>query len=209
MEIQYFGGNCLKITTKKASVVVDDNLASLGAKSVTKEGDISLFTGAHGVPEAKPRLLIDQPGEYEVADVSVRGVAARAHIDEEGQRNATMYKLEAEDIRLAVIGHIDAKISENQLEALGTVDILFIPVGGNGFTLDPVGALKVIKEIEPKVVIPTQYAIKGLNYEVPAQELDEAIKVLSMEPKERVPKLKLKDTDGFPEQTQLIILERQ
>ncbi len=209
MEIQYYGGNCLKITTKKASVVVDDNLASLGAKSVTKEGDIALFTGQHQATNPKVRLLVDQPGEYEVADVSIRGVAARAHIDEEGSRNATIYKVEAEDIRLAVVGHIDSGITESQLEALGTVDILFIPVGGNGFTLDPVGALKVIKEIEPKVIVPTQYAVPGLKYEVPAQELEEAIKVLAMEPKERVPKLKLKGADGFTDQAQLIILERQ
>lgn len=209
MEIQYLGGNCIKIATKKASIIIDDNLDSLGAKTATREGDIAIYTGAHGVTKPAPRLVIDQPGEYEVSDISVVGVGAQAHIDEPGTKNATVYKVEAEDFRMAFVGHIDPKLSEEQLEKLGTIDILFIPVGGNGFTLDPVGALKVIKEIEPKVIIPTYYADKELNYPVPAQELEEAIKALSMEPKERLPKLKLRGTDFLTDQTQLIILERQ
>lgn len=93
------------------------------------------------------------------------------------------------------------------------VDVMLIPVGGNGYTLDPVGALKIIKKIEPKVLIPTHYddghgsSAGGLNYEVPQQTLEQAITALSMEPKETVQKLKLKGGE-MPETMQLIILER-
>jgi L-ascorbate metabolism protein UlaG (beta-lactamase superfamily) len=209
MELQYFGGNCIKITTKKASIVVDDNLASLGLKSVTKPGDIALFTSEHGLPNDKVKLVIDLPGEYEVSNTSITGVSARAHIDTEGQKSAVMYKIIADDIRLAVVGHIDPKLSETQLEALGTIDILVIPVGGNGFTLDPAGALQVIKEIEPKIIVPTNYADNQLKYPVPATDLETAAKGLSMEIKETTDKLKLKGSDILTDQAQLIVLERQ
>lgn len=208
MELTYHGGNCIRLSSKKATIVVDDNLSDLGVKSVTKAGDVAIFTAAHGEPAAETKLIIDQPGEYEVSDISIQGVAARAHIDEDGQHTATMYKITADDLRIAIIGHVYPELSEEQLEALGLVDVLFIPVGGTGYTLDGVGALHLIKEIEPKLVVPTHYADKVLKYPVPQAELEEALKGLSMEPKEAVGKLKLKPID-LADITQLVVLERQ
>lgn len=208
MELQYYGGNCVRLSTKKATIVIDDNLVELGGKSVTKAGDIALYTGAHGEPSTEVKLVIDQPGEYEVSDVSIQGVSARAHIDEEGQKTAVMYRLLADDIRIAAVGHIFPALSDDQLEALGTIDILIIPVGGNGYTLDPTGALEVIKKIEPKIVIPTHYADGKLKYPVPSVSLEDALKGLSMEPKDTVDKLKVKAGELFGESTQLIVLNR-
>lgn len=209
MEIEYCGANCFRVTTKKASFAFDDNLAELGLKPITKAGDVALFSGPHSQPAVETKLVIDQPGEYEVSDVSIQGVAARAHTDEADQLSVVMFKLMAEDIRLAAVGHIYPELSDEQLEALGTVDVLLIPVGGSGYTLDGIGALKVIKKIEPKIVIPTHYADSKLKYPVPQQALEEVIKNLAMEPRERLPKLKLKVADLSTEGTQLLILERQ
>jgi len=208
MDFQYYGGNCVRITTKNASFVVDDNLASLGAKTVTKPDDVALFTMQ---PDSQPdaRLVIADPGEYEVSEVSIFGVAARGHMQEKDEpANATMYKLQYDDARVAVVGHIHPDLSEDQLEELGVVDILIVPVGGGGYTLDATGAAQLIKKIEPKIVIPTHYADKGLKYEVPQAELDEAVKNLGMEAKEALAKFKPKPTD-YSEATQLQILEKQ
>lgn len=207
MDIQYFGGNCIRLSTKKASIVVDDTLSELSAKPITKPGDIALFTGPHGLPKSDVKISIDQPGEYEVSDISIQGIAAKAHMDEDG-KNATIYRIVADDIRVAVVGHAYPELNSSQLEALNTIDVLCIPVGGNGYTLDPIGALKLIKEIEPKIIIPTHYDDKALTYPVPQQTLEDAIKGLSMEPQETVPKLKIKAGD-VGETTQLVILERQ
>jgi L-ascorbate metabolism protein UlaG (beta-lactamase superfamily) len=207
MELQYLGANCVRLSTKKAVVVIDDNLVDLGAKPITKAGDIALYTMAHGEPAADVKLTLDQPGEYEVSDVSIKGIPARAHIDEPGQETATMYQIVMEDVRVGVLGHIYPDLSNDQLEALGMIDVLIIPVGGNGFTLDPAGALKLIKAIEPKIVIPAHYDEKGLNYPVPQQTLEDALKSLSMEPRETVAKLKVKAGE-LAETTQLIVLER-
>lgn len=201
MEIQFYGANCLRLVTKKAVVVVDDL-----SGSVAKAGDIALFTGKHDAPKAAVKLYIDQPGEYEVSDVSIQGVAARAHMDEEGKHSATIFKIVAGDLRLVATGHIYPELSDQQLESIGQVDVLAVPVGGSGYTLDPVGALTIIKEIEPKVVVPTHYADKAIKYEVPQIDLEHALKELAMEPKETVPKLKLKGAE-LSDVMQLIVLE--
>ena len=207
MDIQYYGANCVRLSGKKASIVIDDNLAELGLKSVTKAGEIALFTGPHGEAAADAKLTIDQPGEYEVSDISIQGIGARAHIDEGGMAS-TIFKITSDDIRIAVVGHVHPDITDHQLEELGMIDVLVIPVGGNGYTLDSVGALKLIKKIEPKLVIPTHYNDKAINYVVPQAELDDALKNMSMEPKETVAKLKVKLAE-LTDTTQLVVLERQ
>jgi L-ascorbate metabolism protein UlaG (beta-lactamase superfamily) len=207
MELQYYGANCVRIVTKKAAITIDDNLSNLGLKSVTKPGDIALFTGQHSVPSADVKLVIDRPGEYEVSDTSIQGVAARAHLDESGNA-ATMFKVIGDDIRLVALGHIHPDLSDSQVEALGTVDVLLVPVGGNGYTLDAIGAAKIIKKIEPKLIIPTHFEDKAVKYEVPQAPLGEALKVIAIEPKETAPKIKLKAGE-LAEMTQLVVLERQ
>lgn len=206
MDVQFYGANCVALTHKSARIVIDDNLADLGAKSVTKPDDVALFTGPHG-EAAAARLTFDSPGEYEVSDVSVVGIAARAHMDEPGTLNATMFKLTAGDVSILVTGHIYPELTDDELEAVGIIDLLVVPVGGNGYTVDPVGALKLIKAIEPKLVVPTHYDDKAFKYPVPQQDLSNALKELAMEPKETIGKLKLKHAE-LSDLTQLIILEK-
>jgi L-ascorbate metabolism protein UlaG (beta-lactamase superfamily) len=206
VELQFYGGNCLRITTKKAQIVVDDNLAELGLKSITKPTDINLRTFA-GVPAHKSAFEANMPGEYEIADVAIHGVAARAHMDVEGKTTATIFTIESGDQKVAVLGHIYPDLSEEQLEAIGMVDVLVVPVGNSGYTMDGVGALKLIKQIEPKLVIPTHFADKAIKYEVPQVELAEALKNMSMEPTETVEKYKAKPGE-LSDTTHLVILER-
>jgi L-ascorbate metabolism protein UlaG (beta-lactamase superfamily) len=206
MDLQFYGANCLSLTHKGARIVIDDNLADLGAKSIIKADDVALFTGPHGAADTA-RLVFDGPGEYEVSDISVIGIAARAHIDEPGQQTATMFKLVVGDQSILVTGHIYPELSDIQLEAIGLVDVLVVPVGGSGYTTDAIGALKLIKEIEPKLVVPTHYDDKALKYPVPQADLHHALNELAMEPKETVSKLKVKPAE-LSDVTQLIIVEK-
>lgn len=206
MDLQFHGANCISLTYKGDRLVIDDTLSALGAKGVIKADDVALYTGAHEA-DRPARLTFNGPGEYEVSDISIIGVAARAHSDEERDRTATILKFIAGDMSVLVTGHIYPELSEKQLEAIGIVDVMFVPVGGNGYTVDPIGALTLIKEIEPKLVIPTHYSDKVLKYSVPQQELEVALKEMSMEPKETVSKLKLKPSE-LSDVTQLVILEK-
>ena len=207
MDVQFYGANCITVNTKHSRLVIDDNLSDLGAKSISKEGDVALFTGAHGEPAQHPKLIIDRPGEYEVSGVSVFGIAARSHIDTEDAKTAIMYKIVVEDLNILIVGHVYPKLSDKQLETIGMIDVVLIPVGGNGFTLDGVGALTLIKEIEPKLVVPTYYEDTALALPMPAQPLEQALKALGMEPKETTSKLRLKGLE-HQDATELIILEK-
>lgn len=206
MDIQFYGANCITVSHKGSRIVIDDNLADLGGKSILKPDDVALYTGPHG-SAGIARLTFDSPGEYEVSDVSVMGIPARAHIDEPNTHNATIFKLIIGDTTVLITGHIYPELSDRQMEEIGMVDIMLVPVGGNGYTVDPVGALKLLKAVEPKIVIPTHYADKDLNYTVPQQELSNALKELAMEPKETLAKLRHKPAEAT-DVTQLIILEK-
>jgi len=207
MDIQFFGANCLVVHTKQLRITIDDNLAELGSSGPTKAGDLVLFTTPTESTKSEVKLVIDGPGEYEVAGVSVKGMSVRANMDNPGEKSATLYKITTDDINLLVTGHIYPELSEEELETIGLVDILCIPVGGNGYTTDAAGALSVMKKIEPKVIIPTNYADSALKYPVPQQSLDEALKILGMEPKEPIAKLKIKASD-LSDALQLVVLER-
>ncbi|MBI2589189.1 MBL fold metallo-hydrolase [Candidatus Saccharibacteria bacterium] len=229
MELQYYGANCLRITTKKAAIVIDDNLAELGLKTITKPTDISLNTHA-GIPDHEARFKADMPGEYEISGVAIHGIAARSHMDpvrsktsqksadsrsanrtsngmdEPDAHNAVIYTISADDLKVAILGHIYPELSDDQLEQIGLVDIAVVPVGGNGYTLDGAGALQIIKKLEPKVIIPTHYAGVAIKYQVPQAELAEALKALAMEPSETLDKYKPKAAE-FTDTARLIVLK--
>jgi L-ascorbate metabolism protein UlaG (beta-lactamase superfamily) len=208
VELSYYGANCVRLAAKKAQIVVDDNLALLGLKSVTKPTDISLRTSQSFAEHSDTVFRAEMPGEYEIAGVVIHGIAARGHMDEEGKKSAVIYTIQADDTKVAIIGHIYPQLSEDQLEAIGLVDAAIVPVGGNGYTLDGTGALNVIKQIEPKVVIPTHFSDKAIRYDVPQAELADAVKNLGMEVSETAAKFKIKPGE-LSDTTKLIVLQRQ
>jgi L-ascorbate metabolism protein UlaG (beta-lactamase superfamily) len=184
--------------------VIDDNLVTLGKKSVIKPDDVALYTLEPQKNSA--RLTFNGPGEYEVGDISIVGIAAKPFMNDDSGKTVTMYKLVSSDLDILVSGHILGELSESQLEKIGTVDVLIVPVGDNGYTLDPQGALKLIKNIEPKIVVPTHYKQSGLKYPVEQVDLETALKELGMETKEKVNKLRVKSAD-LGDVTQLVVLE--
>jgi L-ascorbate metabolism protein UlaG (beta-lactamase superfamily) len=208
MDIQYYGANCLVFTNKNFRLVIDDNLSELGLKPIIKKDDIVVFTGSHKELNVEPKLLIDQPGEYEVSGLSITGIAARSHMDEPDAHSVTMYKIVFAETSYLITDHIYPDLDDDQLETIGTVDVMFVPVGGNGYTLDATGALQLIKKIEPKLVIPTHYAEDDIHYPVVQQSLEQALKNLGMEPKETITKLHLKPGEPINETVQLVVLDR-
>ena len=207
MDIQFYGANCIVLTTKQLRIVIDDRLSEMGGKSVAREGDVCLFTSRHPEHVAGAKMTIDTPGEYEISGVNIYGLQSRAHMDGDSERNAVMYRIVAGDIKVLATGHVYPKFSDAKLEDIGLIDVMVVPVGGNGYTLDPTGALQVVKQVEPKLMVPTHYGDKTLKFEVPQIGLDEALKTMGMEPKETVKKLVFKPAD-VTDTTQLVILEK-
>jgi len=193
MEIEYKGGNCVVISYKKEEIVTDPALSQIGLKDQGSKATVQLLTQERfAAPASEDTIVIDGPGEYEVHNCSIAGIAANAHITPEGKRTATMYRLDIEDTSVAILGHIAAKLDDDQLEAIGVVDVLILPVGGYGYTLEPKQAVDLVRTIEPKIVVPVHYAEEGVTYEVPQAPLEEFLKELGTTPEEPVVKLKLK-----------------
>lgn len=191
MELEYKGGTCVVITHKKEVVVSDPHLSLLGLKDQTN-ATVQLLTEPRFKAEAKEEaVIIDGPGEYEVHNCSIWGIAAAPHTAPEGHRTTTVYKLDLDGTSIAIMGHI-ARLDDTQLEALGMIDVLILPVGGFGYTLEPKQAVDLVKAIEPKAVIPVHYADEGVAYEVPQAPLEDFLKELGVTAEEPQAKLKIK-----------------
>ena len=88
------------------------------------------------------------------------------------------------------------------------VDILVIPVGGGGYTLDATSAATIVRQIEPKAVIPIHYADTGVSYEVPQDTLDTFTKELGAPVEEPVAKYKVKSGASIPQVLTVVPLSR-
>lgn len=205
-ELDYKGANCVIITTKKAKIVVDPKLSIVGMKNISTKDTVELCTEQRfSVNNQDSNIMIEGPGEYGVAGLDIKGIACQRHLDSEKEAyQSTIYRIEIGELRVGLIGNIYEKLSDEQLEELGIIDILVIPVGGNGYTLDASGAAGLVKLIDPKIVIPVHYADSSIKYEVPQDSLDLFISELSA-PVEKVVKYKLKQLPIT--QTTLSIIE--
>ena len=194
MDISYKGANCVVIKSKKTVQVIDPT-ANIKVSELNNPDAIILATQADFVPDSAG-FVIDMPGEYEHNDVSIRGIAMKRHIDPDGQA-ATAYRVDLDGIKTVIVGHIAAPISDDDLETIGMVDVVIVPVGGGGYTLDARDAAMVARQLAPKVIVPTHYADASVKYEVPQEDVDLFIKEIGGA-HEKVGNLKLK-SGALPE----------
>jgi L-ascorbate metabolism protein UlaG (beta-lactamase superfamily) len=132
--------------------------------------DVAVFS-EEPQPSVKANFVVDGPGEYEVKGALIKGIPAQRHSDESGQAT-TIYQINVDGINVAYLGNITPELSNNQIEELGQVDALVIPVGGHGLTLDAQAASKLVSQLEPKYVVPVHYDDGRTKYEVPQDKLD-------------------------------------
>lgn len=199
-DIEYKGGNGVVITTKKTTLVIDPKLSVVGLKDLVVKDAVELATEERfSLNSATAQLSLEGPGDYEIGDFSIHGIAAMRHIDTEAnEKVATIYRIEVGEIRIALLGNIAPKLSEDQLEELGVIDLLILPIGGGGLTLDPTSATGLVRQIDPKAVIPTHFADPALKYEMPQEALDTFVKELSAPVEEAGSKYKVKGAITMP-----------
>lgn len=205
--IQYKGANSIKIAAKKTTVVTDPKLSLVGLKDVSVKDDVELISEdkfRSGADTA--RIIFNSPGEYEIGDFVITGVPVQVATDPEGQ-NGTAYRVVAEDVAIGILGNISPKLDEDQLEKIGLVDVLVIPVGGNGYTLDAKDAASLVRQIEPKIVIPVHYKQDGVAYEVPQEDLAAFTTEMAMEATE-ADALKIKSPNDIPASLTIMALQR-
>ena len=209
MDIEYKGANCIVIKNKKILIVVDPT-SNVSVKEAQNPDAVILATQDNFAPGEKDakNFVINMPGEYEYMDVGVRGIPVRSHIGaDENAKNATVYRVEIDGVRMAVVGHTVAPLNDDDLESIGVVDIVVIPVGGSGFTLDAKDAATIVRQISPKVIIPTHFDDGRTEYEVPQESVDLFIKEMGCL-HEKTPTLKIKSSSALPEVMTIYALNR-
>jgi len=108
----------------------------------------------------KQPFVVKGPGEYEVKEIFIRGFESHSSYDGKDLIN-TIYLLTLDNINVCFLGALDVKeLKPDVIEALGEIDILFVPIGGSG-VLSPQDAYKLAVQLEPKIIIPMHYEESG------------------------------------------------
>lgn len=195
MTISWFGHSCFRIESKEGSILIDPFDKKIGLKPPKLKDDLVLVTHNHHDHNnlegaTGEELVINGPGEYERKGMAVQGISS-FHDNSQGSERGfnTIYRITAEDVVLCHLGDLgQARLTDEQVEQIGDVDVLFVPVGGH-FTIGSKEAMDVISQIEPKVVVPMHYKIPELT----GSELDgpeKFIKEMGLSP-EKVDTLKI------------------
>jgi len=212
MEITWLGHSCFRLKGKQAIVITDpyspDTGYSLGkptARIVTVSHDHSDHSYIQGVQGAdgKPHL-VDGPGEYEISDVLIIGIAT-FHDKEGGKKKGknTVYLIELDEITVCHLGDLGHALTTEQVEEIGDVDVLLLPVGGV-YTINAPMAAAVVRQLEPKIVIPMHYKTPALSWELePVTRFLREIGAKDVQPQ---PKLSV-TRSSLPSSTQVILLD--
>lgn len=207
-EISYLGANSVMITTKKDTLYIDPNQSVNGLKIPNIKDAVQLATEKRFLVDQKSeRPTLEGPGEYEIGPFAITGFETAHHIDNDGTMKASCYRVMIDDIAIGVIGNIQSDLSEGQLETLGLVDVLVVPVGGGGYTLDHKEAADLVRKVEPQAVIPVHYQDSGIKYEVPQDSLQDFVTELGA-PVEKMAKFKVKSANDLPATMTIVELER-
>ena len=96
--------------------------------------------------------IIDKIGMYNLNDIYIKGTPSYHDKDKGAKRGDNIiFTFKMDDYTLCHLGDLGHTLSNNDIDAIGDVDILFIPVGGN-YTIDGKEASEVTKKINPKIV---------------------------------------------------------
>ena len=212
MIITWYGQSCFKIQSGETVLAVDPFDKSIGLTPPRFRADILAVTHDHYDHNNKESIngepfLICGPGEYEIKGLEILGVES-FHDDSEGAKRGknTIYKIEMDEIRICHLGDLgQEKLTDKQLQTLGEIDILMVPVGGK-YTIGAAESIAVINQIEPRIVIPMHYKIPGLKIDVAG--LSEFLKEFGSKETKPEEKLTLKKKDlPQEEETKLIVLK--
>jgi len=214
MEISWFGHSCFQLRGKHVTLITDPfspqpeySLGKVTAPIVTishNHGGHNYAAGVMGEPR-----VVRGPGEYEISDVLITGVASY-HDNKHGQERGrnTIYVIHMDDLVICHLGDLGHVLQEEQLEAVADADILFIPIGGE-HTINAAEAAEVISQVEPRLVIPMHYraaVVEGKRDSL--DPLDKFCREMGVESINPQPKLSVTRTT-LPPEMQIVILSHR
>jgi L-ascorbate metabolism protein UlaG (beta-lactamase superfamily) len=210
LDVSWLGHGCFRLRGRTASAVTDPYPSGLGLKPPRLEANLVTIShdhpnhanaqAVHGDP-----FVVQGPGEYEVAGISVLGIPT-FHDTADGAEHGrnTVYVIEVDDVRVCHLGDLGHRLIDDTLERIATIDVLLAPVGGR-HSLNGAAAAEVVRQIEPRVVIPMHYRIPGVKLDLePAERF---LKEMGAEVVEPIPRLSIQPSSAEVDTTKVVVLE--
>ncbi|MGH2520929.1 MAG: MBL fold metallo-hydrolase [Anaerolineales bacterium] len=215
MELTWYGHSCFRMMERgMAAVVTDPYDDSIGYPTLRLKADI--VTISHEAPghnnldavkgEARP---ITGPGEYEVGGVFITGISTtraaggKKKSDEANGKYNTLYLFDFEGLTVCHLGDLDHVPTQAQIEALGSVSVALVPVGGGG-GLNAAQAAEVISLIEPSIVVPMHYRTDASMIKL--DPVSKFLKEMGLGTLKPEPSLKLTKS-SLPDETHVVLLD--
>jgi len=209
MEITWLGHSCFRLKGKQATLITDPYSPQTGyslGKQTANVVTVSHRHPGHSYTEGiggNPRLVTG-PGEYEISNLLIIGIAT-FHDGDKGNTGGknTIYLIEMDEVSVCHLGDLGHVLTDEQVEELGNIDVLLLPVGGVS-TIGAAAAAEVMRQLEPKVVIPMHYKTPALSREL--EPVDKFLKEIGAH--DIIPQAKLSITrSNLPPVMQVVLLE--
>jgi len=200
MELTYHGHSCVRLRGRDITVVIDPPQATLPGLAKGTQGLIVRTEGSTDPERLRARdgevQEVAGPGEFEIAGVAILGLPAG---------DTTVMRVTVDDIRVVAAGRLRRQLTEDEIDGLGHVDVLVVPVGG-GDALGAIDAAKLVNALEPSIVVPARYGTgAGGEYDTVGKFAKEmGLAEGSWEPQ---PRLVLTGPTGETDETRVVFLE--
>jgi L-ascorbate metabolism protein UlaG (beta-lactamase superfamily) len=210
MEITWYGHSCFRLTERGMANVVTDPYDSSVAGYDPLKLKADIVTISHDAPghnhvsavRGKNHILTG-PGEYEIGGVFITGVQTngkkKRSVDE--NRN-TLYVFDYDGITIAHLGDLRRVPTQTEVEALGTVNVVLVPVGGGG-GLTSSKAVEVVSLLEPNIVIPMHFGTPKSKFKL--APVSKFLKEMGLGDLEPLDSLKVARTT-MPDETRVVVL---
>ena len=208
MDITWYGHSCFRINERGYGSVVCDpyDYEKIGYEPLKLKADIvtkkKKKPGHSYLPGIKTTpFVIDRPGEYEINNIFITGHATNG----KGEPRNTIFVIEINGLFVAHLGNISRPPTDDDLESLGTVNVLLVPVGG-GAGLNASQAVETIRKIQPNIAIPMHYSVARTLPEL--DPLSKFLKEMGITQVDQTyTTFKVPPVDKLPDDTQLVILD--
>ncbi len=208
MDINWLGHSCFRIRGTQATIITDPYSPDLGyslGKPTARIVTVSHQHPGHAYVQGiggEPKV-VRGPGEYEISGVLIIGMAT-FHDGEEGRKSGrnTAYLIEVDEVVVCHLGDLGHVLTAGQVEEAGNVDVLLLPVGGVS-TINAPMAAEVVRQLEPKVVVPMHYKTEVLKWEL--EPVDRFLKEMGIKEVNSSPKLSFTKAN-LPASTQVFLL---
>ncbi len=209
MELTWHGLACFRISDRQLKIVTDPYGPDMGPTLPRLRADVVTIShdrpGHNYVKAVKGyRKILDGPGEYEVGGVFISGIRTwHRGGKEEGEPN-TIFLFEYDGITLCHLGDLGYVPKQEEIERLGEVGVLLVPIGGHN-TLNGAEAAEVVSLIEPTYVVPMHYALPGLT--ITLDPLSKFLREMGISEPRKLPSLKISKKSNWGEETEVLLLE--